>query len=109
MIKKSVTLSVLVLLSIIGIMFVNGCDDKEAVAGESKISSCPKGTKAICPKTGESLQKEACDPNRSVSACPPDCKKECCLAQQKAGTCPSNSSQTSCPKVCPKKTSKLPE
>ena len=95
--KSLAILSVVILLSIAGFVFMSGCDEEAAVASQGNKSGCQKKVQATCPKTLDSSQKETCG-LKTNQACPPDCKIECCAAKQKAGTCPLKSSKTSCPK-----------
>ena len=83
---------VALILCMAGVMFLSGCDEKANAAVESKESSYQAKATTECSKTVES----GC--GTKALACPSDCKKECCLAKQKAGTCPLESSKTSCPK-----------
>lgn len=96
--KKLIIFIVAITLCVAGVMFLSGCYEKATAIGESKKSSCQAKTTTECSKTVES----GC--GTKALACPSDCKKDCCAAKQKAGTCPLESSKTSCPKVCPKKT-----
>ena len=102
--KKSAVFIVAMTLCIVGIMFVNGCDDEATAVAENKGSNYQVKTTVGCSKTVEST----CSIKDTALACLPDCKKECCAAQQKAGTCPLQSGKTSCPKVCPKKADTCP-
>ena len=95
--KKLAMFSIVIALSIVGLVFVSGCDDETTAAIQEDKGVYQKEAKTVCPKTLNSSQKEACG-LKTDQACPPDCKKECCVAKQKAGTCPSQSSKTSCPK-----------
>ena len=104
--KKLKILSVVIGLCIAGLVFVSGCDEKATAAVEENQSVCQKEIQTCCPKTVDSSQKDTCG-LKTDKACPPDCKMECCAAKQKAGTCPLNSSKTSCPKVCPEKSDAL--
>ena len=100
--KKLAMFSVVLVLCIVGLVFVAGCDKEATAASKESKSVCQKEAQTICSKTLESSQKDTCG-QKTVQACPTDCKMECCAAKQKAGTCPLKSSKTSCPKVCPKK------
>ena len=102
MIKKSAMFSVVIVLFIVGLVFVGGCNEKATAASEESKSICQKDTQTSCSKTLDSAKKETCG-LKVDNACPADCKMACCAAKQKAGTCPSQSSKTSCPKTCPKK------
>ena len=102
MIKKLAMFGVFIVLFIVGLTFVVGCDKETTAAVQEDKGVCQKETQTVCPKTLDSTKKETCG-LKTDQACPPDCKMECCAAKQKAGTCPSESSKTSCPKVCPKK------
>ena len=104
--KKLALFSVVVLLCIVGLAFVGGCEKDSTAAVQEDKGVSQKETQAVCPKTLSSSQKEACG-LRTAQACPTGCKMECCAAKQKAGTCPSQSGKTSLPKVCPKKSETL--
>ena len=104
--KKLVVFSVVIVLCIVGLVFVGGCDEETAAANQENKSVCQKEIQTICPKTLDSSQKGTCG-LKTDQACPPGCKMKCCAAKQKAGTCPLKSSKTSCPKVCPKKSDAL--
>ena len=104
--KKLAMFSVVIVLGIVGLGFVGGCDDKATASSEEDQSVCQKEIQTICPKTLDSSQEGTCG-LKTNQACPSDCKMECCAAKQKAGTCPSTSNKTSCPKVCPKKSDAL--
>ncbi len=99
--KKLAMFSIVIVLSIVGLVFVGGCDeDATAASGENKNIS-QEVTQAGCPKTLDCPQKKTCT-LKTDQGCPPDCKMQCCQAKQKAGTCPVQSDKTSYPKVCPK-------
>ena len=100
--KNLAMFSVVIVLGIIGLVFVVGCDEEATAASGANQSVCQKASQATCPKTLDSSQKAACG-LKTNQACPPDCKMVCCAAKQKAGTCPLKDSDTNCPKVCPKK------
>ena len=95
--SKNLALLSVVVLCVVGLVFVSGCDEKTTAATQEDKGVCQKETQTVCPKTLESSQKETCG-LKTDQACPSDCKKECCVAKQKAGTCPSQSSKTSCQK-----------
>ena len=104
--SKKLAMFSVVVLCIVGIVFVGGCDKDATAASEENTSAYQKETQTVCPKTLDSSKKDTCG-LKTDKACPPDCKMECCAAKQKAGTCPLNSSKTSCPKVCPEKSDAL--
>jgi len=104
--KKLAMFSVVLVLCIVGLVFVAGCDEKASATSEESESVCQKETQTSCSKTLDSSQKKTCG-LKTVKACPTDCKMQCCAAKQKAGTCPSKSGKTGCPKVCPKKSDAL--
>ena len=100
--KNLAVFSVVIVLGIIGLVFVVGCDEEATAASGANQSVCQKASQTTCPKALDSSQKAACG-LKTNQACPPDCKMVCCAAKQKAGTCPLKDSDTNCPKVCPKK------
>ena len=104
--KKLAMFSVVIVLCIVGLVFVGGCDKEANATSEESQSIDQKETPKVCPKTLNSSQKEACG-LKTDNACPTDCKMECCAAKKKAGTCPSQSGETSLLKVCPKKSGAL--
>lgn len=86
--KKLVILSIILGLFLFSMVLVNGCKKEANAASDDNAVNSQLETQTSCPKS--------CDP------CPTDCKKECCEAKQKEGTCPLKGSNSSCPKVCPK-------
>lgn len=86
--KKLVILGVIVGLFLFNMVLVTGCKNEASASNDDQVATSQVETKTTCPKS--------CEP------CPKDCKKECCEAKQKEGTCPLKNSNSTCPKVCPK-------
>ena len=89
--KKLAIFSVVLGLCIVGMAFVSGCEEEAAATSEQNQSVSEKKVQTPCPASLDSSEKKACDLDKKVDACPPDCNKECCKAKQKAGTCPMSS------------------
>lgn len=106
MCKKLAMLSIIVVLCIVGLGFVGGCDKEKTAAIQQDNAVCQKEIQKVCTKTLDSSQKGTCG-SKVDQTCPPDCKMECCAAKQKSGDCPLKSIKTSCPAVCPKKSETL--
>ncbi len=103
--RKLAWFGVFFMLCIVGLVFMGGCDD-ETVASSQEKSVSQEDTQKTCPKTADSSRKQTCGA-KADQGCPSDSKMECCAAKKKSGTCPLESSKTSSPKVCPKKSETL--